>query len=130
MLRYITQIFLSFFICLTLASSAQAGFLSPTKQTEFNNNINNIGSTYDQNVTINDTIANIIQVILGILGIIFMILILIAGGNWMLANGNEEKVKKAKTTIRYLFIGLVLVLGAFAITYTLSSVFSNTLLKQ
>lgn len=131
MLKSINLIFLSILLCLTLASSAQAAFLNQAKQADYNDTINNVSSsTYDKNITINDIAANVIQIVLGVLGVVFMILIFIAGGSWMLANGNEERVQKSKRTIRHLLIGLVLVLGAYVITYTLSSVLSNTLLNK
>ena len=131
MLKSINLIFLSILLCLTLASSAQAALLNQAKQVDFNNTIDNISSsTYDKTTTVNVIVANVIQIVLGVLGVIFMILIFIAGGNWMLANGNEERVQKAKRTIRHLLIGLVLVLGAYVITYTISSVLSNTLLNK
>jgi cbb3-type cytochrome oxidase subunit 3 len=131
MLKSINLIFLSILLCLTLASSAQAALLNQAKQANFNDTINNISSsTYNKTITVNDIIANTIQIVLGVLGIVFMVLIFIAGGKWMLANGNEERVQKSKRTIRNLLIGLILVLGAYVITYALSSVLSNTLLNK
>ena len=123
--------FLSVVICLSVATTAQAGFLSDTKKAEVNNNINAISSsTYPTKIrSVDSIIGSAIQIFLGFLGIIFIILILISGTNLMMAHGNEEKVSKAKDTILNLVIGLILVLAAFAITYMISNVLSNKLLN-
>jgi amino acid transporter len=57
-----------------------------------------------------------IKAFLSLLGVIFIILMVLAGYNWMTAAGDEQKVEKAKETIKRAIIGLVIVLGAFAIT--------------
>lgn len=58
----------------------------------------------------------IIKVLLGLLGIIFLILIIFAGYNWMTAAGEEEKVKKATDTIKRAVIGLIIIVCAYLIT--------------
>ena len=60
-------------------------------------------------------IGMIVSAFLGILGVIFVILIVIAGNKWMTAMGEEEKVREAKDTIRRAIIGLIIVVGAYAI---------------
>ena len=52
---------------------------------------------------------------LSLLGVIFIGEIIYAGYNWMTARGEEAKVEKAHDTIRRAIIGLVVVVGAFAI---------------
>ncbi|MCK4539809.1 hypothetical protein KAU09_01500 [Candidatus Parcubacteria bacterium] len=61
--------------------------------------------------------AIIIKTFLSILGIIFIILIILAGFNWMTSEGDEQKVTKAKETIRTAIIGLFIIIAAYAITY-------------
>ncbi|MDP2944473.1 MAG: hypothetical protein Q8N57_02785 [bacterium] len=68
-------------------------------------------------VTIEVMVAKIIQIVLGLLAIIFLILTILAGFRWMTAAGNEEEVKKAQATIKATIIGLVIILAAYAITY-------------
>ncbi len=63
----------------------------------------------------------VISGLLGLLGAIFIILILLAGYNWMTANGDEAKIEKAKDTIRAAIIGLIIIVGAFAIWRFISS---------
>lgn len=60
-------------------------------------------------------IGRLINIFLGLLGVIFLVLMLYAGYMWMTSAGDPEKVKKAQTTIRNAIIGLVIIASAFAI---------------
>lgn len=64
-----------------------------------------------------EIVATVIQAFIGLLGVIFLVLIVYAGYNWMTANGDEGKVSKAKDTITRAIIGLIIVLAAYSITY-------------
>jgi len=64
----------------------------------------------------NVIISYAIKLVLSFLGLIFFILILYAGFMWMTSAGNEEKISKAKKIMASAFIGLVIVLSAYAIT--------------
>ena len=68
-----------------------------------------------------NSLAGIIQVVvsafLGLLGIIFLVLIIYSGFNWMTAGGDEEKVTLAKNTLTRAIIGLVIIIAAYSITY-------------
>lgn len=73
------------------------------------------------------TIASLIRVVLGVLGIIAVVIILIGGFKWMTSGGNDEKVKSARKVMTSGIIGLVIVLSAFAIAqFVLSSVVTAT----
>lgn len=72
-------------------------------------------STYGEGV--GSIIAAVIEAFLGLLGVIFVILIILAGYKWMMARGNEEQVKEAQEQIRRAIIGLLIVISAYAITY-------------
>lgn len=63
------------------------------------------------------TAGAVINVFLGLLGLIFLILILYGGVLWMTAAGNEERVKKATQVIERAVIGLIIVAMAYGITY-------------
>lgn len=78
-----------------------------------NSSFNNvgIGKTND----IKGTIASIINIILGFLGIVAVIIILAGGFKWMTAGGNEEKVAEARKMIIQGVIGLVIIFAAWAI---------------
>lgn len=60
-------------------------------------------------------IGLVVNTALSLLGVIFIVLMVLAGYNWMTASGNEQKVDEAKSTIKRAIIGLVIVLGSWAI---------------
>ena len=73
-----------------------------------------------------DTIAQIIRIALGFLGVFAVIIILIGGFKWMTAQGNED-VKKAKKFIFSGIIGLVIVISAYAIaSFVIDSIITAT----
>jgi hypothetical protein len=61
-------------------------------------------------------IGTVIKAGLGLVGMIFLGLMVYAGVVWMIARGDESKTTKAKDTIIAAIIGLVIVVGAYAIT--------------
>lgn len=63
------------------------------------------------------TAGAVVNVFLGLLGTIFLILILYGGFLWMTAAGNEERIKKATQVIGRAVIGLIIVAMAYGITY-------------
>ncbi len=72
------------------------------------------------------TVAKIIKVALGFLGSIAVILIVLAGFKWMTAAGNEDKIAESKKLMAAAFVGLVIILTAFALTnFVINSVIST-----
>jgi amino acid transporter len=61
-------------------------------------------------------VGSFIQAAIGLLGVILVVLVIYAGFLWMTAQGNEEKVKKAKQIITQAVIGIILIFAAYAIT--------------
>ena len=62
------------------------------------------------------TIIGIIMgMVLAGLGVIFLTQVIIAGISWMTAQGNEEKITKAKQNLYHSIIGLLIVMAAYAI---------------
>ena len=74
--------------------------------------VNKVG---DKSDTLWNDIKNIINAVIGILGIVCVVVIIIGGINYMTSAGDAGKVKKAKDTILYGVIGLVVCVLAFAI---------------
>jgi len=66
-------------------------------------------------VGIYDKIASIINILLSFAGILALIFIIYAGVKWITAQGNEEQVKGAKTTIRDAIIGIIVIFTAYVI---------------
>lgn len=60
-------------------------------------------------------VTNIINVVIGIVGLIAVVMIIVGGVQYTLSAGDSGKVKKAKDTILYGIIGLIIALLAFAI---------------
>lgn len=69
-----------------------------------------------KDVTPQTMAGTIIGAVLSLIGVVFFILILYGGVRWMIAQGNEAEVEKAKQIIVAAVIGLVIVLAAYAIT--------------
>lgn len=63
-----------------------------------------------------DTLGTLISVFLGLLGIIFLVLVIYAGFLWMTAGGDDKKVGQAKQILITSVIGLVILLSAYAIS--------------
>ncbi|MBI2436873.1 MAG: hypothetical protein HYV41_03995 [Candidatus Magasanikbacteria bacterium] len=61
------------------------------------------------------TATQIINVALGLLGIVSVVIILIGGFKWMTAGGNDEQVGEARKWIFSGIIGLAIILSAWAI---------------
>lgn len=69
-----------------------------------------IGQTSD----LKGTIANIVNIVLGFLGIVAVVIILIGGFKWMTSSGNEDQIADAKKYIVNGIIGLVIVFASWA----------------
>ena len=69
----------------------------------------------DQN-KLSEIVGIVIQAFLGILGVLFLVYLVYAGYGWMSAQGDEEKVTKAKDTITRAVIGLIITIASYAIS--------------
>ena len=80
------------------------------------------------------TLSSIINYALSFLGMISLILMMYAGILWMLARGNEEQITKAREILKGGFIGLVIILSSYALSYfvftNLVSIVTNTALPS
>lgn len=112
MKKFISKILksISFAIfALPVIVSAQVDLTAPLVKT-------NIASTLGGGDDLIVIIGNIVTALLSILGVIFIILIIYAGFKWMLAQGDEGKIDKAKKIIYNSIFGLVIIFLAYAIT--------------
>ena len=75
-----------------------------------------------QNYILNETIPRAINIGIGILSITAFIGILISAIQMLTAYGNDEKLNRAKTNLRYSLIGLVLVMLSYAIVSIVVSI--------
>ena len=60
-------------------------------------------------------VKGVINAIIGALGIVAVVVMIIGGVTYMTSAGDASKVKKAKDTILYGAIGLIIVMLSFAI---------------
>ena len=68
-----------------------------------------------QSADIRVTIANIINVALGLLGIVCVVIVIAGGVMWMASGGEAAKTEKARGIIFAGVIGLAIILSAYAI---------------
>lgn len=74
--------------------------------------------------TLQQMVVSVINGILGLLGIIFLVLVLYAGFLWMTAAGNEDQVGKAKNILTTSIIGIIIIVAAYAIVkFVLAAIF-------
>lgn len=90
--------------------------LGATRVFALNTGLNEVEAELELgNRDIRETVASIINVLMGLLGIIAVVIILLGGFKWMTAGGDETKVGDAKKFIMQGIVGLVIVLSAWAI---------------
>lgn len=67
------------------------------------------------------TVATVIKTVLALVGTVFLVLTIYAGIMWMTAQGEEDRITKAKDMIKAAVIGLVIIMSAYAITAFVTS---------
>jgi len=111
-------IFLAQFLLISNINNAQAGSLWDMVG---EGGLDEIGSkAYQQSGTPTDVrtiTVNVIRIFLTFIGVIFMVLILLAGYTWMTAQGSEDKINEAKTRLKTGIIGLIIIIASWSITY-------------
>ena len=74
-------------------------------------------------------IAQVIQLILSLLGVVFLLLIVYAGFQWMTSRGESGVVKKAKDLLTEAVIGLIIILSANTIAFFVIRALQTNILK-
>lgn len=69
----------------------------------------------ESGMTITAVLAGVIKWMLGLVGFLALIALIVGGGRMVIDFGNEEQVKKGKTTILWAVIGLAVVILSYAI---------------
>lgn len=80
----------------------------------------------NNNITLMDAITSIIKVILFIVGALAVVMIIYSGIQYLLSAGDSAKVEKAKNTIMYAIVGLVVAIAAYAIVTWVVSIFEGS----
>lgn len=74
------------------------------------------GADMEGTTSLPGMIGAIIKVVLGMLGVILVIILTYAGFLYMTAGGDTKQLGKAKDLMRNGIIGIIIVVGAYAIT--------------
>lgn len=83
------------------------------------------GTSSEAETAVTSRVNRIINVAIGIIGLLAVIMIIVSGFQMTTSAGNPAKVAKAKNTLTYAVIGLVIALLAYAIVnFVLASVFN------
>ncbi len=72
---------------------------------------NPLGDTKD----IPSLVANLIKVVLGLVGVLALVMFIYGGILWMTSGGNEQKIKKGKDTLVWATLGLAIIFFSYAI---------------
>jgi len=119
-------------------SIVSAANLNDSFKTTDGSNLNSVTNRAGFNTAVDATstsgnlqilIGKIISTVLGILGVIFVILIIYGGILWMTGGDNEDQITQATTIIRNSVIGLIIVVAAYAISYFIINVLVNSTLN-
>ncbi|MCX6746473.1 MAG: hypothetical protein NTX00_05720, partial [Candidatus Parcubacteria bacterium] len=115
-------------ILLTLLIGAGLFFITSSVSAQIQPGLNEIASPLGLGTQdIRVTIANIIRVALGLLGIVAVVIIIYGGVLYLTSMGEPEKIKKAKDLLIAAIIGLVIILTSFAIaSFIISSILNAT----
>lgn len=83
------------------------------------------GSAVANNSDLMGTLTTIINVVVGVIGFVAVVMIIMGGISFATSQGDSSKVAKARNTILYGVVGLIVSLLAFAIVnFVLKNVFA------
>ena len=101
--------------------SAEAGILNDTSIRAISDHSDAAGESagfdFTDEKSLGEIMGTVIKVFIMLLGIVFVFLLVLEGYKWMMARGEEEKVREARDGIMRAVIGIIIVISAYAITY-------------
>lgn len=110
-------IFLGIAAAAFVIAPVRAANLSDTVSTQIKASGKTAGLTKDgESIDPRLVAASIIQMVLQLLGIIFVSLVVLAGFWLITAKGDEGKIEKAHNTIQAAIVGLIIILMSYSIT--------------
>ena len=95
-----------------LASSSNLVFADAKTQIE--SAVNEVGGS-ENKTDVRGFIGNIIKTMFCVVGVLAVIVIIFAGVTFVMSAGNSQTIQKAKTTIIYAVIGLIVSILSYAI---------------
>jgi len=69
----------------------------------------------EQNWELAQLVSQGLKFVLGFVGLIFLILFIYAGFTWMTARGNADQIKKARGTMVWAVLGLIIIFSSYII---------------
>jgi len=75
-----------------------------------------LGGGDPNSTSIAGLVGNIVNIFLGLLGVIFVLLLIYGGYTWATAQGDSKKVETAKSTIINSVIGIIICLSAYIVS--------------
>ena len=81
------------------------------------------GTGLDRSANLPEFIGDVIKGILGIIGVLFLILLIYAGILWLIARGDDAKIKKAREIIIASLTGFIIVMISYGLTSFVISLF-------
>lgn len=118
-------------VALTIVGLSSVATMSPAYASPADDYLNQVtpdgmpGKEDAENGLMN-IVKDIINVVVGVVGIIAVVMMIVGGISFITSQGDASKVTKARNTILYGVVGLIVALLAFAIVnFVLSSLFSG-----
>lgn len=87
------------------------------KKSGLNDTASSSGFTSQDKKSPEGIIQPIVAAVLSLVGILFLGLAIFGGIQWMTARGNEQQIEKARSILTNAIIGLIVVAGAYALSY-------------
>jgi hypothetical protein len=104
---------------LVFAQDAETDVVTSASTTESNKTVSMLNAIATdggyKEASIPNVAGLVIRAALGLLGVIFIVLMIVAGFKWMSAGGDEKEVEDAQKYIKRAIIGLVITLSSWAI---------------
>ncbi|MDO8668003.1 MAG: hypothetical protein Q7K35_02790 [bacterium] len=121
-----------FLIMIAGVNLTSASFLKPSVKNNIDLDAGIVGEVAGYEVGGGDSalilVQTVINAFLSIIGVLLLIYIIYAGYNWLTAQGEEEKVTRAKETIQRAIIGVIIIVAAYAISiFVMTKIESGTL---
>lgn len=83
---------------------------------------NDVGLANDGVVQIESFIKSIVKTLVGIAGAVAVVFVVIGGFHYITSSGRPDKLNKAKNTLLYSGVGLIIVFAAYAIVDLFSNI--------
>lgn len=114
-IKFIILVFQIILLILQLTSFASAAPVKTPLTDIITKESKPLEGVFGEPVDIRLIVANIIKVLLTLLGILYLCYVVYGGFVWMTAAGNEDKIQQAKSTILTGAIGVGVILTSFAV---------------